>query len=206
MSTDTPAGAGTPDKCLTLIEHIMTAHRKVMEAQRGSLQYAIECGKYLNTAKETVKAEPTGRWMKWLTNNCPDLNKRTARLYMLLARNEDKLDQAAINEAVIDGALSIRRAAQLITGGAADDDDDDEEDDSDGDNEDDDSDTSDNAGGGSGSSSSSSGQSSPDLVVLLKNSAPDEVFSALKSTWTTDDLDALADLLDKYLNPQAQAA
>jgi hypothetical protein len=179
----------------------MTAHRKVIEAQRGSLKYAIECGKYLNTAKETVKAEKTGRWMQWLTNNCPDLNKRTARLYMLLAKNEDKLDQAAINEAVIEGALSIRRAAQLITGGAAEDDDDDEgaeaaEGEDEGDS---------NAGAGT-SPTTTTKSGSPDLVELLKNSAPDEVFSVLKTTWTDDYLNALADLLDTHLNSQAQAA
>jgi hypothetical protein len=193
----------TPDKCLTLIEQIMTAHRKVIEHQRGSLKYAIECGKYLNTAKETVKAEKSGRWIKWLTNNCPDLPERTARLYMRLARNEDKLDQEAINGAVIEGALSIRRAAELITGEAADDeDDDDDEDDSD--DDDDTGDTNDNADGPSGSSSSS-GQPSPDLKDLLEVSAPDEVFKVLKSTWKQEDLETLVDLIDGYLN-QAKAA
>jgi hypothetical protein len=196
-----------PDKCLTLIGPIMTAHRKVIEHQRGSLKYAIECGKYLNTAKDTVKAEKSGRWIKWLTNNCPDLPERTARLYMRLAKNEDKLDQEAINGAVIEGALSIRRAAELITDEAVDDEDDeDDNDDSDDDDGNDDTgDTNDNADRPS-ASSSSSGQPSPDLKDLLEVSAPDEVFKVLKSTWKQEDLEALADLIDGYLNQQAKAA
>jgi hypothetical protein len=193
----------TPDKCLTLIEPIMTAHRNAIAAQRGSLKYAIECGKHLNTAKETVKAEKSGRWIKWLTNNCPDLPERTARLYMRLARNENKLDQEAINGAVIEGALSIRRAAELITGEAADDDDDDDDDIDDSDDDDKD-EINDNADGPS-VSSSSSGQSSPDLEDLLKVSAPDEVFKVLKSSWSEEQLNDLANLIDGYLN-QAKAA
>jgi hypothetical protein len=225
--TDTPTPA--PDKCLSLIKPIMTAHQNVMEAQRGSLKYAIECGKLLRTAKETVNSEKAGSWMTWFKTNCPDLPGRTARLYMQLAKNENMLDQAAINEAVVGGALSIRRAAELITERAeallAGDDDDDDEGDDDTASEGDDAgagagasgpvDSNGKAGGGATSAPSgsvgSAGSSpdpkaadpkkalSPGLKRELKVSAPDEVFKLLLTIWDQDKLEKLVDVIDGYL-------
>jgi hypothetical protein len=46
----------TKDSALAFVGQIMTAYRAAMKVEGDALLAAIECGKYLNLAKENVKA------------------------------------------------------------------------------------------------------------------------------------------------------
>lgn len=49
---------------------------------KGLKNHALPCGETLNAAKELVGDR---HWLKWLSENCPDIAPLTARLYMRLA-------------------------------------------------------------------------------------------------------------------------
>src|SRR5262245_17047920 len=118
---------------------------------------------------------------------------------MQLTRNKDKLDEDTITAHAIAGALSIRQAVYLVPRKDEDEsesEDNEGEDDSSDNNEDTDNDEDEDS---EDEDSSASDNTSPDLAVLLENSAPDELFVALKDTWNHDQLNTLAKLLDEYL-------
>jgi hypothetical protein len=208
MSTDT-----TPDKALSLVPEILGAHKNAVDAAKGSYKYAIECGELLSLAKETVKATHKGNrlykilWGKWQKEHLPTIPQTTASLYMRLAKAKaDGLlpDPKAINKEAGEGTLSIRVAAALIRKPRDNDNEDEDEDETD---EGADESTDEPAVALAAPPPDLAPHVSPDLAALLENSAPDEVFIALKDKWDQDNLNALAQLLDEYLNqPQAQAA
>jgi hypothetical protein len=51
---------------------------------RAAIIAAIECGKLLNKAKDSVKH---GEWQKWLLDNCGNISHDTANKWMGLAKN-----------------------------------------------------------------------------------------------------------------------
>ena len=55
-----------------------------------------------------------GDWESWLNNNCSNISPRTARLYMQLSKNEDKLRVAAEKNGNGVADLSVREAQKLL--------------------------------------------------------------------------------------------
>jgi hypothetical protein len=97
---------------LSYVPQIMDAYDKAAKASKGSLAYAIEAGDLLNSAKKALGK--TGKWLRWLGHNLPDVPQETASLYMRLAENKDVIDQQRVASAIGEGALSIRAAAKFI--------------------------------------------------------------------------------------------
>jgi hypothetical protein len=60
---------------------INAAHRAVVQANKTSIEKAIEAGTILKACKDSVGH---GDWSKWLHDNCHGISDETARLYMRL--------------------------------------------------------------------------------------------------------------------------
>jgi hypothetical protein len=71
---------------LSLAEQINRAHSLVLYGAKTQVERAITCGELLIEAKE--KEAAPGKWIEWLTANCPGIPERTAQRYMLLAREK----------------------------------------------------------------------------------------------------------------------
>src|SRR5438128_1127159 len=95
---------------LKLAREINRSHAKAVEATQTSIQYAIECGEMLIDVRDNC---PYGKWEPWIAEHCPDISKETARLYMRLAKKENraKLEKAAAETGNAVTDLSIRGAA-----------------------------------------------------------------------------------------------
>jgi Protein of unknown function (DUF3102) len=93
---------------------INAAHRAVVQANKTSIEKAIEAGTILKACKDSVGH---GEWSKWLHGNCRDISDETARLYMRLAdpKNAPKLEEAAKQNGNAAADLSVRAAAKLIS-------------------------------------------------------------------------------------------
>jgi len=102
----------TGDQALSDVPKIMTAYDKVISASRGSLDYAIEAGDLLNSAKNSLAKK--GEWLRWLGHNLPNIPQTTASLYMRLAENKNVINKQRVANAIDEGKLSIRAAAKLI--------------------------------------------------------------------------------------------
>jgi hypothetical protein len=102
----------TEDKARSYVPQIRAAYEKVINASRGSLNYAIEAGELLNSAKQAMATK--GGWLRWLGHNLPDIPQTTASLYMRLAENKNVIDKQRVASAIDKGKLSIRAAAKLI--------------------------------------------------------------------------------------------
>src|SRR5215471_21199314 len=90
---------------LSFVGQIQTEHKAVLKADGEALKHAIECGKYLNLAKENVlAAKPKGKWTKWREENITEISQQTASLYMRLAENEEAIAKCT----------SIRQADELL--------------------------------------------------------------------------------------------
>jgi hypothetical protein len=63
-------------------------HRQVREALGHALKSAMNAGDKLRMAKSQL---PHGEWMPWLEANC-DVSGRTARLYMQLAEERERIE------------------------------------------------------------------------------------------------------------------
>jgi hypothetical protein len=155
-----------------------------MKVEGDALRAAIECGKYLNLAKENVKAAK-GKWEAWRKKNCSEISQQTASLYMRLDANKDK----------IEGVKTIREADKMLREPRGDQD---ETGDDDGDDE------------TNNALLVGSQPASPDLVSLLKNVGPDEVVTALKQAdWARGDVEKLVSILKAQLDatpPTPEAA
>jgi hypothetical protein len=108
VTTPTPTG----DRALAYVPKIIAACDKVANATKGSLDYAIEAGDLLNSAKDALPKK--GGWLRWLGHNLPDIPQTTASLYMRLAENKAVIDKQRVASAIDEGKLSIRAAAKLI--------------------------------------------------------------------------------------------
>lgn len=82
---------------------------------KAAIVAAIECGKLLNKAKDSVKH---GEWEKWLLDNCGDISQETARKWMVLAKSNhggnledcNGLRQAYIACGILPEAMPKQRA------------------------------------------------------------------------------------------------
>jgi hypothetical protein len=94
------------------ISEINLEHRGVVTASKGSLEHAVKCGQKLTAAKQKVGH---GEWENWLSENCPEISARTARLYMRLSGSRVQLEKEAEQNGNGVADLSIRGAAKSIT-------------------------------------------------------------------------------------------
>jgi hypothetical protein len=75
------------DKALQYVGQIVDAYNAAEKAGASALQYALECGKHLCSAFNTVEAaQGKGKWNKWRKKNLPTVSEETERIYRKLAR------------------------------------------------------------------------------------------------------------------------
>ena len=89
-----------------LAARIRAEHAGALSAAKRSVEHAIAAGELLIEAKAQLKH---GQWLPWLRDHC-DMSERTARAYMRVARNKDKLGEIGN---VAD--LSLRGAIGALT-------------------------------------------------------------------------------------------
>jgi hypothetical protein len=95
----------TTDSALTFVGQINTAYDAAEKAGASALGHALECGKYLNLAKENVEAAtPKRKWKAWREEKLPSVSEETERLYRRLA------DAVAKKEEIFGKCKSIRDA------------------------------------------------------------------------------------------------
>src|SRR5262249_6579315 len=176
------------DDALSFVGQIMTAYKAIMKAEGSALEYAIECGKYLTLAKENVEeAKPKRKWTAWLTEHCPDIHRNTAALYMRLAdpENADAIaDCKSIREADVKLRQSSNGSCSTTPESVGDSESDEPADE--------------------GDDAHRFGQqtpASPDLATTFKNTAVDEVYTALTQAWDRDQLRDLIKRLMSYVSP-----
>jgi len=181
--TDTPKL--TPEQLTKNASLINAAHRAVVQANKTSIEKAIEAGTILRACKDSVGH---GAWSKWLYDNCRDISDETARLYMRLAdpENSDKLEAAAKQNGNAVADLSVRGAAKMLAKpqtaeqkaarAAA------------------------RAAKKEEADAAFFRQIGSNVTELLKALAPDEVFNALRDAhWEIEKLRELANLLNAHL-------
>jgi hypothetical protein len=100
-----------PKPTAATIRQINAAHDAVVNAARDALQNAIRAGELLCAVKD---AQDHGDWETWLTNNCPNISSRTARLYMHPSKKENELTAAAEQNGNTVADLSVREAQKLL--------------------------------------------------------------------------------------------
>jgi hypothetical protein len=86
-------------------------HTQIVENAQSNLQLAIECGTILADVR---KDAGHGNWENWLKTNCHEIAPETARLYMRLAKNAEKLEKLAAQNGNTVADLSIRGAVRLL--------------------------------------------------------------------------------------------
>jgi hypothetical protein len=104
--------ATKPKPSPATIKQINAAHDAVVGSGREGLQNAIRAGELLSSVKQGTEH---GDWETWLSANCPDISPRTARLYMRLANNDDKLTAKAEQNGNTVADLSVRGAMKLLS-------------------------------------------------------------------------------------------
>jgi Protein of unknown function (DUF3102) len=87
MTAPTKLSAAALSKNARLINEELAA---IIEATETSAQHAITAGQILKACKDSVGH---GEWKKWLGQNCPDISKRTASRYMLMAKHEQEVEK-----------------------------------------------------------------------------------------------------------------
>jgi hypothetical protein len=181
--TDTPKL--TADQLTKNASLINAAHRAVVQANKTSIEKAIEAGTILKACKDSVGH---GGWSKWLYDNCRDISDETARLYMRLAdeKNAPKLEEAAKQNGNAVADLSVRGAAKLLAKPQ----------------------TPETKAKRTATIAAKKAEAeanfrhalSSDLTGHLKAVAPDEVFKALKDAgWDAEELTKLVGLLNTHL-------
>jgi hypothetical protein len=97
----------SPDKALELVGPIMDAYNAAEKAGASALRFALECGKHLCAAFNTVGK---GNWKKWCASNLPTVSEETERVYRRLAR------AVGLQEDVFAECKSIRDALAHLSG------------------------------------------------------------------------------------------
>jgi hypothetical protein len=99
------------DKALQYVGPIMRAYKLAEEAGTSALGHALECGKQLCAAFNTVDPNGKGRgWKKWREKNLKEVSEETERVYRRLAVAVGK------QEDVFAGCTSIRAALKHLSG------------------------------------------------------------------------------------------
>jgi hypothetical protein len=95
-----------------LAAEINRVQKLIIDEQRTAVDRAIDIGTMLNRAKELNGKH--GKWLDWLSQSCPDIPETTARLYMRMASNGQKLEEAAEEKGQRVADLSVRGAAKIL--------------------------------------------------------------------------------------------
>jgi len=164
------------DNALSFVGQIKTEHKAVLKADGDALKHAIECGKYLNLAKENVEAaKPKVKWSSWREQHISEISQETTSVYTRLATAyaEDENIFADCNS-IRDAIKKLpKRPRQKSKDGKSD--------------------------TGSSSTLLNPTGPSPDLKTILQNVAVDEVCSVLTQTWDADQLRDLVKRVNVYL-------
>jgi len=105
----------TPTRAeIELAEAIVAEHQAAQRAWEGAVMHAVECGRLLIHAKETIAH---GQWIPWLEENFP-ASVRTAQGYMRLARHGE--DAQALAHLGVEGALRAMAEPRQIAAGSQD--------------------------------------------------------------------------------------
>jgi hypothetical protein len=99
--------AMSTDKALELVGPIMDAYNAAEKAGASALRFALECGKHLCAAFNTVGK---GKWKKWCASNLPTVSEETERVYRRLAK------AVGLQEDVFAKCKSIRDALAHLSG------------------------------------------------------------------------------------------
>jgi hypothetical protein len=91
-----------------LADRIRAADTAVRAAMANALAKALDAGDDLIEAK---KRAPAGGWIRWIKNNCGDMPRSTAKLYMRLAKHRTEIEK----EREKSPNLSLQAARRLIT-------------------------------------------------------------------------------------------
>jgi hypothetical protein len=167
------------DNALNFVGQIMKAYNAAEKARGTALKYAIECGEYLNLAKENViAAKGKGKWKSWLTENCPDVHQTTAELYMRLAKNKNKIADC---KSVRDADLKLRQPSTGSSNTTTPDNETADKDET--------ADEDDEGGGNSQRVVTTPQGASEDLTSLLENCAVDEIGKALRDADKLDEFE-----------------
>jgi hypothetical protein len=94
-----------------LAAEINRVNRLIVETAQAGLQHGIECGGMFIEVKKNV---PHGEFEDWLKKHCHEIEPRTARLYMYLAKNADEIEKLAAENGNTVADLSIRGAKRLL--------------------------------------------------------------------------------------------
>lgn len=84
-------------------------HEQAIGLANSSIEAALKCGETLLEAKSQL---PHGRWIPWLTGNCPHLGQRQMQKYMRLVKNWPLIE--AKREGHPDALISVEGALSLI--------------------------------------------------------------------------------------------
>ena len=164
------------DNALSFVGQIKTEHKAVLKADGDALKHAIECGKYLNLAKENVEAaKPKVKWSSWREQHISEISQETTSVYTRLATAyaEDENIFADCNS-IRDAIKKLpKRPRQKSKDGKSD--------------------------TGSSSTLLNPTGPSPDLKTILQNVAVDEVCTVLTQTWDADQLRDLIKRVNLYL-------
>jgi hypothetical protein len=165
------------DNALSFVGKIRTAYKAAQKAEGDALKYAIECGEQLILAKENVEATK-GKWKSWCNDNIPEIPQTTENLYRRLA-------SAVANDAdIFADCKSIREAIKKLPKRER------KQKEGDGDKP-----------AKKNSNALLSGSASTDLATTFKNTAVDEVYSALTQAWDPEQLRDLVNRLLAYFKP-----
>jgi hypothetical protein len=87
---------------------------EITAATQTSFEKSKEAGAILREVKKHV---PFGKWEDWLEENCPNIAKETARLYMRVAdeKNATRLEEAAAQNGNAVADLSLRGVAKILS-------------------------------------------------------------------------------------------
>jgi hypothetical protein len=100
---------GRATKVDELTEKIKAAQKEIYKAFRVTLLHAKKIGELLIEAKPLL---PHGSWEAWVERTC-DLNRRTAQIYMLIAKRWDLLEKE-ISKTKHAALLTINKALGVI--------------------------------------------------------------------------------------------
>ena len=190
------------DNALSFVGKIMTAYKAAEKARGTGLKHAIECGEYLNLAKENLKeVKSKQKWSSWLKEHCPEIHQNTAALYMRLAEKKDKIADC---KSIRDADMQLRKPRDPKPESHSDKPNSDEAVDDAGDDEDADDDEAADDDDADNSQRVVRTPASLDLTATFLSVDVDEVCAALIDAWDEDHIRQLCDRLrDHFTQPPA---
>jgi hypothetical protein len=116
-SADGSGQAGTPiltpatpaDPLCDLVAQLNSAHEAIASAPRQAVAHAIAAGIALDKIKKRIDQKMgRGHWVPWLREKCP-IPPSTAQFYRWVSKNEDRVREAEISNALDFSLRGLRR-------------------------------------------------------------------------------------------------